>query len=120
MAASKALRTGVYIDGYNLYYGCLKGSPYKWLDPLVLIEQHIIPTSMPPDMHAVLLPLFINTLPSRLSSERPRPKTRFSRRHVTTRHCRKLYGGQIELIEGYYSIVESKAKIVDEGRPGFV
>ena len=22
----------VYIDGYNLYYGLLKGTPYKWLD----------------------------------------------------------------------------------------
>jgi uncharacterized LabA/DUF88 family protein len=22
----------VYIDGFNLYYGALKGSPYKWLD----------------------------------------------------------------------------------------
>ena len=22
----------VYIDGFNLYYGCLKGTPYKWLD----------------------------------------------------------------------------------------
>lgn len=25
-------RTIVYIDGFNLYYGCLKGSPFKWLD----------------------------------------------------------------------------------------
>jgi hypothetical protein len=24
--------TNVYIDGFNLYYGCLKGSAYKWLD----------------------------------------------------------------------------------------
>ena len=24
--------TNVYIDGFNLFYGCLKGSPYKWLD----------------------------------------------------------------------------------------
>ena len=24
--------TNVYIDGFNLYYGCLKRSPYKWLD----------------------------------------------------------------------------------------
>jgi len=24
--------TIVYIDGYNLYYGLLKGTPYKWLD----------------------------------------------------------------------------------------
>jgi NYN domain len=26
------VRTNVYIDGFNLFYGCLKGSPYKWLD----------------------------------------------------------------------------------------
>lgn len=22
----------VYVDAFNLYYGCLKGTPYKWLD----------------------------------------------------------------------------------------
>jgi uncharacterized LabA/DUF88 family protein len=26
------MRTRVYIDGFNLYYGCLKGTPYRWLD----------------------------------------------------------------------------------------
>lgn len=26
------MRTMIYIDGFNLYYGCLKGTPYKWLD----------------------------------------------------------------------------------------
>lgn len=26
------LTTNVYIDGFNLYYGCLKGTPYRWLD----------------------------------------------------------------------------------------
>lgn len=25
-------RTAVYVDGYNLYYGRLRGTPYKWLD----------------------------------------------------------------------------------------
>lgn len=25
-------RTNVYVDGFNLFYGALKGSPYKWLD----------------------------------------------------------------------------------------
>jgi 6-hydroxy-3-succinoylpyridine 3-monooxygenase len=33
-----ALRTRVYIDGYNLYYGCLKRSLDKWLDPRALVE----------------------------------------------------------------------------------
>ena len=26
------MRTHVYIDGFNLYYGCLKDTPFKWLD----------------------------------------------------------------------------------------
>lgn len=26
------MRTNVYIDAFNLYYGCLKGTSYKWLD----------------------------------------------------------------------------------------
>lgn len=26
------MRTSVYVDGFNLYYGALKGTPYKWLD----------------------------------------------------------------------------------------
>src|SRR5690606_19383086 len=25
-------KTYVYIDGFNLYYGALKGTPYRWLD----------------------------------------------------------------------------------------
>src|ERR1700724_2866860 len=38
-----ALRTRVYIDGYNLYYGCLKHSTDKWLDARTLIER-ILPS----------------------------------------------------------------------------
>lgn len=33
-----ALRTSVFIDGYNLYYGRLRGTPYKWLDVFNLCE----------------------------------------------------------------------------------
>lgn len=29
-------RTNVYIDGFNLYYGALKGTPNRWLNPLAL------------------------------------------------------------------------------------
>lgn len=32
-------RAIVYIDGFNLYYGCLKGSKFKWLDLLALSKQ---------------------------------------------------------------------------------
>lgn len=39
-----ALRTRVYIDGYNLYYGCLRKTAFKWLDVLGLFETQILPT----------------------------------------------------------------------------
>lgn len=32
LANEGALRTRVYVDGYNLYYGCLKNTADKWLD----------------------------------------------------------------------------------------
>jgi hypothetical protein len=31
-------RTNVYVDGFNLYYGALKGTPYRWLDLAKLCE----------------------------------------------------------------------------------
>ena len=30
------MRTIVYVDGFNLYYGCLKNTPWKWLDLVAL------------------------------------------------------------------------------------
>jgi hypothetical protein len=33
------LRTVIYIDGFNLYYGALKGTPHKWLDLLALFQK---------------------------------------------------------------------------------
>ena len=36
------MRTYVYIDGFNLYYGALKSTEYKWLNPFDL-AQKILP-----------------------------------------------------------------------------
>ncbi len=30
------VRTRVYVDGFNLYYGAVKGTQFKWLDPVQL------------------------------------------------------------------------------------
>lgn len=36
------VRTIVYIDGYNLYYGALRHTAYKWLDIYHLFKTHIL------------------------------------------------------------------------------
>jgi uncharacterized LabA/DUF88 family protein len=40
-----ALRTIVYVDGYNLYYGLLRKSKLKWLDLVVLFNEHVLDDS---------------------------------------------------------------------------
>lgn len=38
-----AYRTNVYIDGFNFYYGCVRGRPWKWLDLGSLFEKALGP-----------------------------------------------------------------------------
>ena len=37
------MRTFVYVDGFNLYYGALKGTPFKWLDLVALFGKVLQP-----------------------------------------------------------------------------
>jgi len=37
------MKTFVYVDGFNLYYGALKGTPYRWLDIKALVESLLRP-----------------------------------------------------------------------------
>ena len=34
-----ALPTAVYVDGYNLYYGRIRGTAFKWLDVVGLFDR---------------------------------------------------------------------------------
>ena len=37
------LRTAIYVDGFNLYFGCLKDTPYRWLDLKLLCQNMLQP-----------------------------------------------------------------------------
>lgn len=37
------LRTRVYIDGFNLYYGLVRQTPYKWLDLRAMCQAYLDP-----------------------------------------------------------------------------
>lgn len=38
------MKARIYVDGFNLYYGALRGTPFKWLDPVRLTR-----LLLPPD-----------------------------------------------------------------------
>lgn len=109
------LRTRVYIDGYNLYYGCLKGTPYKWLDLLLLFERSILPTTA--TAPSVLLPLGIKFFTAKILEKASRALDSVSSQARYHTALRKLYNDRIEIIEGYYSLTEYKAKLVDKEHP---
>lgn len=42
----KQHRTIVYVDGFNFYYGQVRGTPWKWLDPVALFEKVLAPENV--------------------------------------------------------------------------
>ncbi len=115
------LRTRVYIDGFNFYYGCLKGTPWKWLDLAVLFEQHILPSILHnyngQNAQHQLLPLAIKYFTAKILDQAAKAPDSVSAQARYHTALRKLYDGRIGLIEGYYSMTEAKVKRIDPAKP---
>jgi len=118
------LRTRIYIDGYNFYYGCLRGTPHKWLDLLPLFENHILPSALVKDhdghiWQSMLLPNpAIKYFTAKIIESVARAPDSVSSQARYHTALRKLYDGRVELIEGYYAVNKMKVKIVDAEDPG--
>lgn len=117
------LRTRIYIDGYNFYYGCLRGTPHKWLDLMPLFENHILPSTLLKDgdghiRQSVLLPSpSIKFFTAKIIESVARSTDSVSSQARYHTALRKLHDGRIELIEGYYAVNKMKVKVVDADEP---
>lgn len=117
------LRTRIYIDGYNFYYGCLRGTPYKWLDLLALFEKHILPSALVKDAdghirHSCLLPSpSIKFFTAKIIESVAKSVDSVSSQARYHTALRKQHTDRIELVEGYYSVNKMKVKIVDAENP---
>lgn len=113
------LRTRIYIDGYNFYYGCLRGTPHKWLDLLPLFENHILPSALLKDgdghiRQSALLPSpSIKFFTAKIIESVARSTDSVSSQARYHTALRKLHDGRIELIEGYYAVNKMKVKVVE-------
>ncbi|WP_223460376.1 6-hydroxy-3-succinoylpyridine 3-monooxygenase [Pseudomonas sp. A-R-26] len=117
------LRTRIYIDGYNFYYGCLRGTPHKWLDLLPLFERHILPSALVTDgdgrirQSALLSSPSIKFFTAKIIESVARAPDSVSSQARYHTALRKVHDGRIELIEGYYAVNKMKVKIVDAEHP---
>lgn len=110
------VRTRIYIDGYNLYYGCLKRTSLKWLDLMALFEQQILPSinwqgrPLPISLEAVAIKYF--TAPILEKAAKAPDSLQCQEQYHSA--LRKHRPGRIELISGYYALTKSRAKAVDQ------
>lgn len=118
------LRTRIYIDGYNFYYGCLRGTPFKWLDVPALFEKHILPTilhqpnqSLPPSKmrltDASALKYFTAKIIDSAARAEDSVSSQATYHNALAKHC----GNKIEIILGSYSKFKSNQFLVDESQP---
>jgi 6-hydroxy-3-succinoylpyridine 3-monooxygenase len=118
-ASHGALRTRVYIDGYNLYYGCLKNTPDKWLDLRALItrvvtnvpyEQNGAPVSY--EFRAPSIKYFTAPILSAFARSEDSVACQ-SQYHAA---LRAHLGNDIEIITGFHDARPTRAHVRIEGK----
>ncbi len=96
----------VYIDGFNLYYGCLKDTPYRWLDLSKMC------TLLFPNDEIVKIKYFTAPIKARMNDEDP---DRPNRQQVYLRALKTL--NNLEIIEGIF--LRHKVSMKLAGKSGY-
>lgn len=117
-----ALRTRIYVDGFNLYHGCLKRTSYKWLDLMTLFRRvlhdsgDIIDGRTGQTLNFVLADLAIKyfTAPilKNFAKAPDSVPSQISYHSALEAHL----GGAIEFVRGYYAANSTRAYRFERGR----
>ncbi|HDR8948705.1 TPA: NYN domain-containing protein [Burkholderia vietnamiensis] len=115
------LRTRVYVDGYNFYYGCLRGSHDKWLDLYSLFADHVLPSILvnvdgqPADSE--LLPEAVQYFTAKIIESAAKGTDSVSSQARYHTALRKLHDSRVQIIEGYYSLTKVRVPRIDDAHP---
>lgn len=99
MSTKPPIKTCLYIDGFNLYYGALKDTPYKWLNPVLLVGK-LFPRNQ------IVSVKFCSAKISPLPGNPDAP----TRQQTYWRALRTIPG--LEIVEGHFRCREKRMKVV--------
>jgi uncharacterized LabA/DUF88 family protein len=102
---SDAMRTVVYVDGFNLYYGVLRGTPFKWLDLYALFRDQLL------DPAAHLEQVRYYTAPVRKSSSDD-PES-VHRQQFYLRALEAYRGSRVQIVRGFISRTMPRLRLVN-------
>jgi uncharacterized LabA/DUF88 family protein len=103
-------RAIAYIDGYNLYYSRLRGTPYKWLDLVALFREHILKSQIP-NIHLDVVKYFTAPAMGKFATH---GKDSVSAQNEYHRALKAKYLNEIEIILGYHTTEEAKLMAYSE------
>jgi len=109
------VNTRIYIDGYNLYFGCLKGTPFKWLDPVSLTEQLLKRSGARESvLDKLAVKFFTAEISPRAASDKNSLNDQRSYHLALHNHC----GSKLKTIKGNYAIDKTKFPVVEKDNNG--
>jgi len=103
------MKTTVYIDGFNLYYGALSNTNYKWLDVVKLFTQ--ICHQQDPNTEIISIKFFTSPVKGSIAN-RGQDAEQSQKSYI--KGLKTLYPDNFECIEGGFSMQKGKAPIYQE------
>lgn len=98
------MKSIIYIDGFNLFYGCLKHSKDKWLDLQKLFFDQIL-LAQSPSSELIKIKFFTANILAKVASHGQDAQIAQQSYH---RALLELYPDTIQIIKGYYNLEKAK------------
>lgn len=118
-ASEGGLRTRVYVDGYNLYYGCLKSTAHRWLDLCELIRRILANVPYEQDGaqigYALCAPA-VKYFTAPILSSFARSQDSVPSQALYHAALRGHLGKELEIIPGYYEARPARAHVWFRGK----
>lgn len=99
------MKTIVYVDGYNLYYGLLRRSAFKWLDLYHLFQDH----ALEPGVDVVEVRYYTAPVLGRMADDPDSPQ----RQRSYLQALRKMPPSRVTVIEGKIHAATPMLRLVD-------
>jgi hypothetical protein len=103
--AGHCVRTIVFVDGYNLYYGMLRKSTLKWLDLLVLFRDHTLDV----DTELVEVRFYTAPVKGRLCDDPNSPLRQRIYWQALRQHC----GESLKIVEVTFALTTPFLRLVE-------
>ena len=106
------MKTRIYVDGYNFYYGCLKNTPFKWLDLVNLLTKETLPSGI--TYSSCSIRYFTARISEKAASDPNSSRDQQSYHRALT----SLYPEDIfDVIYGYFDVKDTEAYLIDDEDP---